>query len=364
MKENEQQEKTFTQTIRGNPMEIRSIANEIAEKPFSEDPKRVLTLAQTIANIKGAVLDVTETLKGDLEEKINEVEDYYRNKQQEVAAILSWEPEINLPKSSKRRRHSASKSSKNTLFKEKEVQKFFGVVTPPPILNSYMLNEYFMKKRPQSRYVKVKKTEDKKTYAEKFLDYIDQKKARLEMQPEPVKKPDFDRFVCTSANRTRARTANKWDPDNLIENEEKPNLQREIEQLKRQREMAEAKSDSKILGASKISEGRLSHQRLGGSSVSGEKPRGRERESTGGLGKKTSPILREVAHTESNDGLQPPQEQVREIVYDDEIFTAEDVRLLQFVYSVIKKVLISFSFSTDNSVLCRIILETLANPSF
>ena len=82
---------------------------------------------------------------------------------------MEWEPEIDISPSMRRKKSEHKKS----LFEEPRVQKCYGIVTPPPILNSYMNNEYFMKRRPQSRIAKIKKTEDQKTYAEKFLDYIE-----------------------------------------------------------------------------------------------------------------------------------------------------------------------------------------------
>jgi len=68
--------------------------------------------------------------------------------------------------------------------KKKETLKNYSKVDPPPSLNSYMTNPFLMKKKRETPKEKKlqqiknlkKKRDDLKTFKEKFLEYLEDKK--------------------------------------------------------------------------------------------------------------------------------------------------------------------------------------------
>lgn len=82
----------------------------------------------------------------------------------------------------------------------------------------------FQKTKPKK--VKVNKEEQKKSYKDKFSQYIEKRREQELTQHDPThKKPekpkDFERFKCTSPNPVRSISPNKWDAGNIIENDKK-----------------------------------------------------------------------------------------------------------------------------------------------
>jgi len=72
--------------------------------------------------------------------------------------------------------------------KGKENLKNYSKVDPPPSLNSYMTNPFLMKKKKETPKQKKlqqiknikKKRDDLKTHKEKFLEYLEDKKEKIE----------------------------------------------------------------------------------------------------------------------------------------------------------------------------------------
>mmetsp|Transcript_17023 Transcript_17023/g.14919 ORF Transcript_17023/g.14919 Transcript_17023/m.14919 type:complete len:88 (+) Transcript_17023:779-1042(+) len=75
------------------------------------------------------------------------------------------------------------KTKENKAPKEGEL-KNYPKVDPPPELNSYMTNPYLMKKKKESKKaqrVKIeKKRDDLKSYKERFIEYLEVKKDKLD----------------------------------------------------------------------------------------------------------------------------------------------------------------------------------------
>lgn len=80
-------------------------------------------------------------------------------------------------------------------------------------------------RRTAPKKVRVNKEEQRRSYNEKFAQYLEHKKEIMEARensPPNIEKPkDFDRYRPTSPNRNRAVSPNKWDAGNIVDNEKK-----------------------------------------------------------------------------------------------------------------------------------------------
>jgi len=106
------------------------------------------------------------------------IEKEYEELTNEMVAQIS--DEIELQRLADDRRSGITEEAK----RKKDNSKNYSKVDPPPSLNSYMTNPFLMKKKketPKQKKIQQlknikKKRDDLKTYKERFLEYLEDKK--------------------------------------------------------------------------------------------------------------------------------------------------------------------------------------------
>jgi len=166
-----------------------------------------------------------------------------------------------------------------------------------------------------------RKKEDQKNYKERFNEYIYDKREILENpRPEsPRKRKDFDVYQPTSPNPKRCKSKNKWDVDNIVEQDE----------IKRSKSPGKdnynqiAKADSRILSHSDRKR-----------SFSPNRSYSKERMKTSSPGRRSMKI--------------------RSANQDVEI-TEKEVMLLQFMYNMMRK---DGAENVDKEDICEHVLRS------
>jgi hypothetical protein len=295
-----------------------------------ESPGRIQTFSHNISSLEKPTLENVEALLRAHKDKVAGIEFAYMEKRLEeqrknlmMEEIDRKTTKVSLKDSKGFRSSKSSAGSKPKDSQLDEEPHIYGKIEPPPAMNTYMINEYIMDQKRHKK-LKLDKPDYLKNYKEKFLEHMyykekleKEKKEEVVSPTSPAEKKDFERYMCTSPNRERATSPNKWASDHIVENDKKAKVTKTTSTSQIQSPTKSSKAAGETISMFK----RTGSAKMLNSSVdTPQKFKGSRARSA----KKFDDI-------EEADHIQYEDEQ---FAYDEEVPTEEELKLLQWVFNM------------------------------